>query len=134
MAGLRIDIRDVDGLGRRLSALSAEDLSDIVTATVNEIATNAKAATPVGKVNGGTLLNSIRTEVSGSEGRVGYVAKYAPHVEYGHRQTPGRYVPAIGKRLKASYVPGQHFFKPVVERERTAFQRRVQEAVSEAMR
>lgn len=134
MAGLRIDIRDVDGLGRRLSALSAEDLSDIVTATVNEIATSAKPATPVGKVNGGTLLNSIRTEVSGGEGRVGYVAKYAPHVEYGHRQTPGRYVPAIGKRLKASYVPGRHFFKPVVERARPAFQRRVQEAVSEAMR
>ena len=134
MAGLRIEIRDVDGLGRRLALLAAEDLSDIVTATVNEISTNAKAATPVGKVNGGALLNSIRAEVSGSEGRVGYVAKYAPHVEYGHRQTPGRYVPAIGKRLKASYVPGQHFFKPVVERGRTAFQRRVQEAVSEAMR
>ncbi len=23
-----------------------------------------------------------------------------PYVEYGHRQEPGRYVPAIGKRLK----------------------------------
>jgi hypothetical protein len=32
-------------------------------------------------------------------------------VEYGHRQTPGRYVPAIGKRLVASWVEGQHFLK-----------------------
>lgn len=129
-----IAIRDVNGLGPKLAQLRREDFADVVTATVNEIATNAKAATPVGKVNGGAMLNSIRTEVSGSEGRVGYVAEYAPHVEYGHRQTPGRYVPAIGKRLKASYVPGQHFFKPVVERERPVFQRRIQEAVSEAMR
>lgn len=35
-------------------------------------------------------------------------AKYAPYVEHGHRQTPGRYVPAIHARLKASWVPGKH--------------------------
>ena len=34
--------------------------------------------------------------------------EYASYVEYGHRQTPGRYVPAIGKRLKAAWVPGKH--------------------------
>ena len=33
--------------------------------------------------------------------------EYASYVEYGHRQTPGRYVPAIGKRLKAAWVEGQ---------------------------
>lgn len=32
--------------------------------------------------------------------------QYASYVEYGHRQTPGRYVPALGKRLKKSWVPG----------------------------
>jgi len=37
--------------------------------------------------------------------------EYAPHVEYGHRQTPGRYVPAIGKRLKRDYVPGKHMLE-----------------------
>lgn len=34
--------------------------------------------------------------------------EYASYVEFGHRQTPGRYVPAIGKRLKTSWVEGQH--------------------------
>lgn len=34
--------------------------------------------------------------------------EYAPYVEHGHRQTPGRYVPAIHARLKASWVPGKH--------------------------
>lgn len=34
--------------------------------------------------------------------------RYASFVEYGHRQKPGRYVPAIGKRLKNSFVEGQY--------------------------
>ena len=33
--------------------------------------------------------------------------EYAPYVEYGHRQTPGRYVPQIGKRLKEGWVKGR---------------------------
>lgn len=34
---------------------------------------------------------------------------YASYVEFGHRQTPGRYVPALGKALKKAWVPGQYF-------------------------
>lgn len=34
--------------------------------------------------------------------------RYASFVEYGHRQMRGRYVPAIGKRLKASWVKGRY--------------------------
>ena len=37
---------------------------------------------------------------------INYV-EYAQYVEYGHRQTPGRYVPALGKSLKSSFVKGQ---------------------------
>lgn len=33
--------------------------------------------------------------------------EYAIYVEYGHRQTPGRYVPAIGKRLVSGWVTGR---------------------------
>lgn len=32
--------------------------------------------------------------------------EYASFVENGHRQTPGRYIPALGKRLKAKWVEG----------------------------
>jgi len=35
--------------------------------------------------------------------------KYASYVEFGHRQTPGRYVPALGKSLKEGWVDGQYF-------------------------
>ena len=40
---------------------------------------------------------------------------YCTYVENGHRQTPGRYVPAIGKRLKKSWVPGKHMLKLSVD-------------------
>lgn len=35
--------------------------------------------------------------------------EYASYVEYGHRQQPGRYVPAINARLKKSWVEGRFF-------------------------
>lgn len=34
--------------------------------------------------------------------------KYASYVEFGHKQRPGRYVPALGKRLKSGWVEGKH--------------------------
>lgn len=61
---------------------------------------------------GGTLRRSWTTGAIEKSGNT-YTIKvtndqlYASYVEYGHRQTPGRYVPAIGKRLKKSWVPGQ---------------------------
>lgn len=42
--------------------------------------------------------------------------EYASYVEYGHRQTPGRYVPALGKSLKESWVPGK-FMLTISEQE-----------------
>lgn len=40
---------------------------------------------------------------------------YASFVENGHRQNVGQYVPAIGKRLKASWVPGRHFLQKATD-------------------
>lgn len=40
---------------------------------------------------------------------------YCTYVENGHRQTPGRYVPAIGKRLKRAWAPGKHMLSLSVE-------------------
>lgn len=60
---------------------------------------------------------------------------YASYVEYGHRQRPGRFVPALGKRLKHSWVKG-HFMMtlsaayierdgaPYIQREFEAYLRR----------
>lgn len=37
--------------------------------------------------------------------------QYASYVEKGHRQTPGRYVPALGKTLKKGWVNGKFMMK-----------------------
>lgn len=46
---------------------------------------------------------------------IGSSVEYAPFVELGHHQTPGRYVKAIGKRLKASFVQGKPYLRPAIE-------------------
>ena len=42
--------------------------------------------------------------------------EYSSYVEYGHRQEPGRYVAAIGKRLVNSWVTGK-FMLTISEKE-----------------
>lgn len=61
---------------------------------------------------GGTLRRAWHVGEIEKRGRVFLTSvrnpvKYAPYVEYGHRQEPGRYVPQIGKRLKQRWVEGQ---------------------------
>lgn len=41
-------------------------------------------------------------------------ASYAPFVQFGHRQTSGRYVKAIGKRLVRSFVPANPFLERIM--------------------
>ncbi|SCH84960.1 Uncharacterised protein [uncultured Clostridium sp.] len=42
--------------------------------------------------------------------------EYASYVEYGHRQTPGRYIPALGVSAKKAWVPGK-FMLTISEKE-----------------
>ena len=76
---------------------------------------NAKDLCPV---KTGRLRGSITHEVEAGEQitvAVGTNVEYAPYVELGHNQEPGRYVPAIGKRLVRSWAPGHPFIRPAVE-------------------
>lgn len=53
--------------------------------------------------------------------------EYASYVENGHRQQPGRFVPALGKTLKASWVEGRFMMKlsaEFVEKEGAAYVQR----------
>lgn len=131
--GFRISILD-DRVTLHLVRLSRLDAEDIVIATANELGTAAKSAAPR---DSGGLANSVRVDVSGGRGRVGYTADYAPHVEYGHRQNLGQFVKGLGddgsgRQLVTPFIPGQHFFRPCVERARSNFKRRIREALEEA--
>lgn len=55
--------------------------------------------------------------------------EYADYVEYGHRQEPGRFVPAIGKRLKADYVQGSYMLRNGTSRLEEALPKALREAV-----
>lgn len=76
-----------------------------VAQEAEQIVAKAKENTPT---RTGTLKNGWRrTRAVQGKTTVYNNVEYAAHVEYGHRQKPGRYVPAIGKRLKKSFVPGK---------------------------
>ncbi len=60
--------------------------------------------------------------------------KYASYVEYGHRQTPGRYVPALGKRLKASWVNGKFMLRTSADEISEQYPKAVQKVVDEALK
>ena len=61
---------------------------------------------------GGTLRQSITSDVRGNSVFVGSDLEYAPYVETGHKQKPGRFVPRLGKRLKAKYVAPRPYLRP----------------------
>lgn len=70
---------------------------------------------------GGTLrkawtVGEIRRNGDHYEIEVINPTEYASYVEYGHRQKPGRYVPALGKKLKKAWIPGQ-FMMTISEKE-----------------
>ena len=81
---------------------------------------------------GGTLKRNwkampIRKEGNNYIVEIENPTEYASYVEYGHRQEPGRYVPAIGKRLKKAWVPGK-FMMTISEKELQTIAPKVLEA------
>ena len=59
--------------------------------------------------------------------------EYVEFVEYGHRQEPGRFVPAIGKRLVADYVPGSYMLRDGTRRLEETLKPAVQKEVRKAI-
>lgn len=66
-------------------------------------------------VDTGRLRASISYDTDDDTMYLGTNVEYAPYVELGHAQEVGRFVPAIGKRLKSPYVAGTPFLRPAIE-------------------
>ena len=89
---------------------------EIIRKSVNELGqkhlANIIKRTPV---DSGELRKSWITEVreiaDGYEVTISTNVLYAPYVNYGHRQEVGRFVKAIGKRLKQPWVEGSFFIQ-----------------------
>ena len=98
---VKVKVKGADGKLRERSFLTAE------AARIQQIKLYWAGYT------GGTLKKSwtageIRRNGSNYTVEIRNPEVYASYVEYGHRQQPGRYVPALGKRLKKGWVPGKH--------------------------
>ena len=87
----------------------AKELCPVQTGNLRNSITHALGGD---SVNGGEIPVDSDGEVTVY---VGTNVQYAPYVELGHNQEPGRFVPAIKKRLKASHVAAKPFLRPAVE-------------------
>ena len=109
----RCDFRKLQKLADNIEALRNGRVNDFTESAVREIALRllrrVKQKTPVkeGALKDSWDIGEVKRTGNTYTIEIINPIEYASYVEYGHRQTPGRYVPAIGKRLKASWVNGK---------------------------
>lgn len=92
-------------------------MNNAIDETLDESATECVAETQSRTpVKSGNLRRAWTRSQVKVEGNIHYVditnpLEYAASIEDGHKQKVGRYVPAIGKKLKVAFVPGRHMLR-----------------------
>lgn len=120
---MKLEIYDIEKLAKKLESKSKPDFIKVCRKNTVLLKKAASKNTPVGKSTkehvGGSLKQSIRVEypTENSDGVVGYIIEYAPHVEFGHRTVNG------------GFVKGQHFLGAAVEEVRPIFYADLKEAL-----
>ena len=96
-----------------------------------ECVAEIKANEPVIPGNLRRSITSGEVELNGNEYSmtVGSSLSYVRYAEEGHKQEVGKYVPAIGKKLKKEFVPGNHVIKDSVDLHQSKLIKRIQERV-----
>ena len=120
-------IKEAELASRKTEAIIYDEFNNTGIECVAEIKTNEPVVT-------GNLRRSITSgevELNGNEYSmtVGSSLSYARYVEEGHKQEVGKYVPAIGKKLKKEFVPGNHVIKDSVDLHQSKLIKRIQERV-----
>ena len=112
---------DFSELEKFRTTIGNAEVDKTIKDTLAEIAGQALRATKLrtpkdtGILRNAWQLSSFKTEGKNISIEMYNNAKYAMYVEYGHRQTVGRYVPAIGKRLVQPFVEGKYMMKKSVD-------------------
>jgi hypothetical protein len=137
MAGMgSVDLKELRELQTKLNRISQNDAEKFCESCAKEIASRllgqvidktqpgdysdtydleddgekknlVKSSKKGGTLRRGWTTSDIRNTGNAYEVEIINPVEYASYVEYGHRQTPGRYVPAIGKKLKSGWVEGK---------------------------
>lgn len=117
MGVITVDVSEMTAWKKKIDTLSTVGKEQFFRTTLNELAGKFFALvvprTPAksGTLRKGWAIQPVTSSASTYEVEVKNDTDYASYVEYGHRQTPGRFVPELGKRLKASWVNGQFFMQ-----------------------
>lgn len=126
MSQIEIDMSGLTAFSEELKAVNHDTMMREAANTLAQVyLSEAKRNTPVAgnksyTVDGKTFVSSSkhmrRSWGVGNVSNTGNIyeveiynsASYASYVNDGHRQTPGRFVPILGKRLVKSFVLGLH--------------------------
>ena len=107
---VRVDTRELRQFKEKLESINTDSLlKEIAADLAARLLRKVKKRTPVdtGELRRNWQVSNIRLFERFCVVEIYNSTEYAEYVEFGHRQTPGRYVPAIGKRLKKAWVPGK---------------------------
>ena len=114
MASSKIKVQ-FDGLKefKKIIEEMEKEKEQLMIDTIKELAARLlrkvikRTPSDTGNLRRNWTVSDVRKNGENYEIEVSNSAEYASYVEFGHRQTPGRFVPAIGKRLKKSWVKGK---------------------------
>ena len=117
MASSKIKVQ-FDGLKefKKIIEEMEKEKEQLMIDTIKELAARLlrkvikRTPSDTGNLRRNWTVSDVRKNGENYEIEVSNSAEYASYVEFGHRQTPGRFVPAIGKRLKKSWVKGKFMF------------------------
>lgn len=121
-------IKEIKIKSNQINNIIEEEMEDKATMCVAEIQAN----TPVKSGNLKRSMTHGRIELINKvyKVRIGSALPYAQAVEEGHFQEVGRYVPAIGKKLKRAFVPGRHMIGSSIE----IYQKELQESIQDRIK
>ena len=128
--GITVDVSELTAFANRVRAANGASKEAFYHEALSELGTVfislAKPATPE---RTGTLRlgwDAMPPVISGHSVTITNPVFYASYVDLGHRQHPGQFVPPLQRRLKASWVNGQHFSEKAEHAVKEAIPRVVQ--------
>ena len=103
--GLKEFQKTIEEMEKEKEQLMIDTIKELAARLLRKVIKRTPSDT--GNLRRNWAVSDVRKNGGNYEIEVSNSTEYASYVEFGHRQTPGRFVPAIGKRLKKSWVKGK---------------------------
>ena len=103
--GLKEFQKIIEDMEKEKDQLMIDTIKELAARLLRKVIKRTPSDT--GNLRRNWTVSDVRKNGGNYEIEVSNSTEYASYVEFGHRQTPGRFVPAIGKRLKKSWVKGK---------------------------